>query len=162
MEDLELTERAERYAQLSGIGLELETPVGHGTDGSVWASSRLTAVKALYRRRNYDLELECYKRFQARQVVNLAGFTVPQLVAWDDVLLIIEMELVTPPYILDFGKVAIDRRPDFSAEVWADWDEQIAELFESRLPDVRRLLLALERHGIYYLDPKPGNIMFEE
>jgi hypothetical protein len=137
MLDPELTERATYYAQVSDIFLELERPLGHGTDGCVWASSRLTAVKALYRRRNYELELACYERFRERGIVQLAGFSVPQLVAFSDELMMIEMELVTPPYILDFAKVSIDQRPDFSPEVLAEWNEQMADLFEQRLPKVR-------------------------
>jgi hypothetical protein len=91
---------------------------------------------------------------------DLRGFAVPELVDFDDDLLVVEMTIVSPPFLLDFGKVHLDRRPEFSAETIAEWRESMKELFEDRWPEVRLLLAALERYGIYYLDAKPGNIMF--
>jgi hypothetical protein len=49
----------------------------------------------------------------------------------------------------------------FSAETVAEWRESMQELFEHQWPEVLLLLAALERYGIFYLDAKPGNIMFE-
>jgi hypothetical protein len=38
----------------------------------------------------------------------------------------------------------------------------LQERFEERTAEVRKLLSALEHHyGIWYADPKPGNIQFE-
>ena len=85
---------------------------------------------------------------------------MPKLLDFDDNLLVVEMTIVSPPFLLDFGKVHLDRRPEFSAETIAEWRESMKELFEDRWPEVRLLLAALERYGIYYLDAKPGNIMF--
>ncbi len=129
-------------------------------DGAVWETNRKTAVKVLERQTNYDLELECYRRFQAAEVDSINGFWVPRLVGFDDSLLVIEMEIVAPPFIIDFAKVRLDRPYDFSEEVIADWNESGQELFEERWPQVKSLLWALERFGIYYMDAKPGNIMF--
>jgi hypothetical protein len=114
----------------------------------------------LEREHNYRLERESYQRLQAAGVTELRGFAVPELIDFDDELLVIEMTIVSPPFLLDFGKVHFDRRPEFSAETLADWRESMQELFEDRWPEVRLLLAALERYGIYYLDAKPGNIMF--
>jgi hypothetical protein len=161
MTDSTLQQRAIEYAKLSGISLDLNTPLGHGTDGSVWRSNRKTAVKALVTQINYTKEKVCYQRFSVAGVSNLLGFSIPQLVAFDDALQVIEMTIVDVPFILDFAKAYIDTRPDFSPEVWQDWNEQGRELFDDRWRQVRSLISALEQFGIYYLDAKPGNIMFE-
>ena len=69
------------------------------------------------------------------------------------------MGVVKPPYLLDFGKAHFSS-PDFSPEVMADWEEERRELFGARVweESIRPLLWKLESLGIYYLDPKPGNI----
>jgi hypothetical protein len=160
MNDPSLLERALEYARLSGITLDLKTPLGDGEDGSVWKSSRKTAVKALERERNYGIELECYQRFKENKITTIQGFSVPQLIGFDDKLWIIEMGIVTAPYILDFAKSWLDRPADYTDETLSDWDAQGSELFEDRWPQVRSLLTSLKRFGIYYYDAKPGNIRF--
>ena len=160
MPDSTLEERAIAYAKLCGIALDLKTPLGHGTDGSVWRSDRKTAVKALYRQHNYSLESECYQRFAKHKVTNIRGFSVPELIGLNDDLWIVEMRIVTPPFILDFAKVTLDRPPDFSPEVLEEWEQECQERFEDHWPEVQTLLWALKRYGIHYLDAKPANIMF--
>src|SRR5438105_4271573 len=132
MIDSDLQERASEYARLCGISLDLKTPLGHGTDGSVWKSSRKTAVKVLYHTINYTKERTCYQRFAASGVIKLLSFSVPQLVGFNDSLQVVEMKLVNAPFILDFAKAYIDSSPDFSAEVWQEWDDQGRELFDDR------------------------------
>ena len=131
-------------------------------DGEVWESSRQTAVKALRRQQNYTAELECYERFLANGVERIRGFAVPQSVGHDNALQIVEIEIVAPPYIIDFAKCRLDTPFDFSPEVMADWNEAGAEIFEDRWRKVKKLLWALEQYGIYYLDAKPGNITFAD
>ena len=72
------------------------------------------------------------------------------------------MTIVARPFILDFAKVYLDRPPDYSPEVLADDEERNSEVFEERWREVKSLLWALRQYGIYYMDPKPGNIMFED
>jgi hypothetical protein len=160
MNELRAQERAEEYAKARNITLDFDRPLGSGIDGRVWPSNRDTAAKVFERQHNYLLERECYQRLQAAQVSKLRNFAVPKLVDFDDNLLVVEMTIVSPPFLLDFGKVHLDRRPEFSAETLAEWRESMQELFEHQWPEVRLLLAALERYGIYYLDAKPGNIMF--
>ena len=148
------------FEYASDHGIVIERALGYGTDGSVWASSRNTAVKVLERRRVYEVELECYQRLQQSNVTQIQGLAVPRLYGFDDDRQIVEIGLVTSPYILDFGKSSLDKPIDFSSEQLADWDEQGRELFEDRWPDVLTLLWALKQYGIYYYDAKPQNIMF--
>jgi hypothetical protein len=158
----ELQQRAIVYAQLWGFTLELSTPLGHGQDGAVWRSSRNSAVKALERVENYRIEKECYQRFLAKQATSLEGFEIPKLIGVDDDLRVIEMRIVTPPFLLDFAKAWLDAPKEWPEGVLEDWESDRSEMFdgEPRWSKVKELLAALESFGIYYYDVKPGNIMF--
>lgn len=68
------------------------------------------------------------------------------------------MEIVKPPYLLDFGKAHLDQRPDFSEETMAEWEESLVELFGDDVPRIKALLRKLTLFGIYYYDAKPANI----
>ncbi len=160
MSDQILEERARLYEKHCGIQIHFDRPLGSGTDGSVWNTSRGTAVKALARQKNYINELECYKRFLAADITEIDGLSIPNLVGYSDELWIIELGIVAPPFILDFAKVYLDSAPDYSVEVLAEDEERCREIFEDRWPRVKSLIYALRRYGIYYMDPKPGNIMF--
>ncbi len=142
--------------------LDLSTPLGHGTDGSVWRTGNKTAVKALEHPKNYTTELTCYQRFASNRVTNIQGFSIPQLIGHDDRLLVIEMRIVTAPYILDFAKAYLDRRPDYPEATWNDWEAEGIERFEDRWPQVKSLIWGLQKYGIYYYDAKPANIAFAE
>jgi hypothetical protein len=99
-----LEEHAVAYAKLSGMTLNLKSPLGYGNDGSVWKTSKNSAVKAIENERKYTIEAECYKRFAKNGITKIDGFAVPQLFGCNDDLLVIEMGIVTAPYILDFAK----------------------------------------------------------
>jgi hypothetical protein len=80
---------------------------------------------------------------------------------YDDELLVVEMDLMqTPPYIIDFAKVRLNNPPEFSEETLADLEEQGRELFEDNWPAAKMVMAALESFLIFYLDPKPYNIVF--
>lgn len=159
-DSLILEAKALAYARQNSIRLNRKKLIGYGSDGTVWKSSRNTAVKALRHTEGYTKELECYKRLMAEGVTEIRGFSVPQLIGSDQELQVIEMKIVTPPYILDFAKVYFDTPPDFSAETWAYWNDERAEWFGAeRWKKVELLLSALNWYGIYYVDPRPGNIM---
>lgn len=105
--------------------------------------------------------LECYQRFQAQRIRELDGFAIPFLEDFDEALMAIEMTLVDPPYLLDFGKVHIDAPPPYHgdpqllANAFAEWRER----FGSDWQDVAFVLKTLEkRFGIFYADPRPSNI----
>ncbi len=159
MADSNLEVRARLYGESQGISIEKS--LGYGSDGSVWKTSRRTAVKVFHSSSIYAVELECYRRLQEAQVSEICGFAVPRLAAHSDELLAIEMSLVNPPYVLDFGKVALDRQPDYPpatiAYVRAEQQEWWGELY----PTIQAIVRRLQMLGIYYADPKPGNIMPE-
>jgi hypothetical protein len=88
-------------------------------------------------------------------------FWVPKMLGFDDELMVIEMDLMQrPPYIIVFAKVRIDRPPDFFIETQRDIDDRGRECFEQKWPAVQSLMATLESFQIYYLDPRPGNIVF--
>jgi hypothetical protein len=129
MNELSAQERALQYSKARNITLNFDRPLGSGIDGRVWPSDRDTAAKVFERQHNYLLECECYQRLRAAHVSKLRDFAVPKLVDFDDELLVVEMTIVSPPFLLDFGKVHFDRRPEFSAETLAEWRESMRELF---------------------------------
>lgn len=132
--------------------------LGGGTDGSIWQTVEGTAVKAFEREKNYLPEVECYRRLRAESVNEIMGFAVPELEGYSNELMAIEMTIVEPPFLLDFGKVYLDSEPEYftDQEIMANWMQEGRDLFE----DVQQLLSALWKYGICYVDPKPGNIRF--
>ena len=88
------------------------------------------------------------------------GFHVPQFVGADDNLRVIEMSIVTRPFVLDFAGAYLDAPPDFPAEIWAEWEAGEREQFEARWPEVEAVLAALKELGIYMVDVSPNNIAF--
>ena len=147
------------YADHEGMGL-IEC-IGQGIDGTVWKSTRQSAIKASYRRETFERERDCYRRLFEHTVRSLAGFDVPELLNYHNDLQIIEMTIVFPPCILDFGKAYVDAPPDYSAEALAEAEEAERELFtEEQWKQVRLVRAALMRYGIHYFDARPSNVMF--
>lgn len=70
------------------------------------------------------------------------------------------MSIVAQPFVLDFAAAYLDARPEFPADVWADWEADKREQFEGRWPAVQKVLAAFEELGIYLLDVSPSNIAF--
>jgi hypothetical protein len=85
---------------------------------------------------------------------------VPRLIESDDGLLVIEMSIVSAPYLIDFGKAYLDSEPDHSAETWAEHHQEQREIWEDKYNEVQAVLWALRQLGIFYRDAKPGNLMF--
>jgi hypothetical protein len=152
---------AESYAKNNGHRILRKARLGGGTDGEVWRSTRPSAVKAVVNAKNYQDELESYKRLKVAGIHSLCGFDIPRLFGWDDTLQVIEMSIVQPPYLLDFGKVYFDGPPTdiYDDERMKQAEAEAKAHFGANWPAVSRLLYALrERVGIWYVDPKPSNI----
>ncbi len=160
---VEIERLAKQYGDRKEIVVNYQQPFGLGTDGSVWPTSNNSALKILYRQSNYENEKECYLRLREQGIRRIMGFAVPQLIDFDDEYRAIEMGVVRPPYILDFGKVYLDQQPPY----WSDAQSlevfhlEGEENFGEHWRKVRAILLFLEKRlGIYYVDPKPANIHF--
>ena len=93
-------------------------------------------------------------------VKEILGFNVPQLIRFDDELLVVEMSVVSRPFVLDFAGAYLDYVPDFSDEIWSEWEAEKREQFESRWPRVLEVLGKLEEFDIHMVDVSPSNIAF--
>jgi len=155
-----LESRAQQYARLYDLTVNFEKPLGYGNDGYVWRSSQNTAIKVIERERAYRSELYSYQRLEQAGISEINGLAIPTLVNSHDKLMIIEMDVVTPPYLIDFGKVWLDRAPDYSQDAWDQWESVGHDDFGDRWGDVKAVLAILQQLGIHYVDPKLGNINF--
>lgn len=133
-------------------------------DGTIWRTSRHSVVKTFEREQNYHDERECYRRFQESKVETISGFAVPAFIDDDFDLLVVELSIVRPPFLLDFGKVYLDTPPPYwnDSEIMGHWHDEGRENFGKRWSKVLSVIRILEGFGIYYVDPKPGNIMFAD
>ena len=161
----ELLTRAKAYAER--YGLDIETPeLGSGVHGIVLPAkcqsvAGKTAIKVHERERFYERERDVYLRLQERGVLKIRSCNVPQLVAFDDDLWVIEMSIVRRPFVLDFAGAYLDSPPDYPQETLEEWKKEKQEQFGAAWPEVRRVLAELESHGIYMADVSPGNVALQ-
>ena len=127
----------------------------------VWKTNRETAIKVFDRIENFSREVACYTILGERDIYDVAGFTVPQLIEEDHELRVVEMSIVSAPYLLDFGKSWVGTRPDYSSEQWGEYEEGRKELFGANWDLIKSAMSILRRYGIYYIDPSPNNINCE-
>jgi len=78
---------------------------------------RHSAVKVLKFQPLYERERNAYFRLRERGVVEVLGCNVPQLIEHDDDLWIVEMSVVTRPFVLDFAGAYLDFPPDYPREL---------------------------------------------
>ncbi len=155
----DIPKRARLYARKRRI--EIVGKLGSGQDGWVGKSDEKTAIKFFERERAFRSERRAYERLAAHGINSIDGFDIPSLIHVDDLEMVIEMDIVQPPFILDFGKAHIDLRPDFTEDVMKEHEANQRELWgDDRWPQILSIVWQLERIGIYYLDTKPGNIAF--
>jgi hypothetical protein len=157
--------RAQEFAQ--GRGLSLGNQLGHGVHGIVFATESQpekgvpavqSAVKVHEREAAYCQERDVYLRLKENAVTAIQGCHVPQILSYDDQSWIIEMTVVSPPFVLDFAGAFLDRAPGFSEEVLADWRAEKQDQFGTRWPEVETILRALQANGIYLVDVSPSNV----
>jgi hypothetical protein len=145
---------------------KLGQPLGFGVHGNVFTVEGQTdagpsAIKVHERERFYVRERDVYLRLAEEGVSSILNCRVPRMLRYDDGLWVIEMEIVTPPYLLDFAGAYLDEPPEFSDDVLAEWDAEKREQFGSQWPKVQAILRALEKHGVYLVDVNPGNVRVE-
>ena len=156
-------ERLERYTR--GRELTVLAALGSGTQGSVYlianlSRTRRTAVKFHRRQIAYFRERDVFLRLRDLEIDEVNGHAVPILIGHDDELLAIEMTTVSPPFVLDFGGAYLDRPPEYSDEVWEDWNRMKSEAFEENWPAVEEILGEFQSFGIYIADVNTSNIRF--
>jgi hypothetical protein len=163
----EIVRRGREYAERNRVNLGEE--LGFGVHGIVFVAESQTepgepavcaAIKVHEREADYCRERDVYLRLRGLGVNSIRGCRVPQLLRYDDKLWVLEMTVVTRPFVLDFAGAFLDQAPDFSDEVLADWRAEKQEQFGTRWPEVQAILRALEGYGIFLLDVTPNNISF--
>jgi hypothetical protein len=158
MANLDVQERLRLYCELKKCAIILP-PLGYGTDGGVWQTDRRTAVKVFERLWNYETERDCYRILKDKEINEIHGFAVPRLIDYHDGLMTVEIDIVEPPYILDFGKAYLNGvQPRFSREVLADSYAAQKEIWGEYWPIVCKILGRLRSLGINHIDPSPSNI----
>jgi hypothetical protein len=164
MSDIAL-EHAETYAARHQF--RLTKRLGFGIHGIVLVAQEKvkkhrSAVKAHNSAEFYFREHAVYERLREAGVTEVLGFHVPQLIRAAEDLCVIEMTIVTRPFLLDFAGAYLDKRPAFSDEIWGEWESQKREQFGDRWKTVQAVINALEGLGIYLVDVTPANIAFAE
>ena len=70
------------------------------------------------------------------------------------------MTIVTRPFVVDFAGAYVGAPPEFSEEIWAEWEAEKREQFGARWKTVRAVMDAVEDLGVYLVDVSPNNIAF--
>jgi hypothetical protein len=145
--------------------LHLAERLGFGIHGIVFvaennAKAGKTAIKAHRTSEPFQRERAVYERLRETGVSKILDFNVPQLIRVDELLLVVEMTVVTRPFVLDFAGAFLDGPPDFPDETWAEWEAEKHEQFDVRWPKVRAVLRELEMLDIYMVDVSPSNVAF--
>lgn len=153
-------ERLTAYAEKQGFTLEKE--FGSGWDGIVFSTSKGSAVKSLRYEKLFCNERDIYLRLQEKNVGAVLGFAIPRLFDYDNALWVIEMQIVTPPFVLDFAGAYLDKVPPFFRAELVPWEAEKREQFGSNWPRVKSIMSHLRRYGIHLANVKPGNIVFAE
>jgi hypothetical protein len=127
IEKSELLRRATEYC--FRVGAQLGPQLGYGVHGTVFAVHNQTdleqsAIKIHERERPYQRERDVYRRLAETSVSAVRNCRVPRMLRCDDDLWVIEISIVTPPYLLDFAGAYLDKSPDFSEDVLAEWEAE--------------------------------------
>ena len=163
MGDIALTNAA---AYAARHHLHLAERLGFGVHGTVYVAEHegkdRSAVKAHNSPEFHRRKCAVYERLGDAAVTEILGFHVPQLLRSDRDLSVIEMTVVTPPFVLDFAGAYLDERPQFPEEVWAEWESHKQEQFANHWRTVQTVMNALEELRIFLVDVSPSNIAFAD
>jgi hypothetical protein len=143
--------------------LELSSRLGKGIQGLVFSTLQKTALKVHCRKEAYEREKNAYLRLREKDIQKIRNLAIPKFVSSNDKLLIIEMSIVSPPYLLDFGSAYLDYPPEHLLEEnylsSPDSDEESQE----RKYIIQMILSDLEyQAGIFFSDTHKWNIALEE
>ena len=141
--------------------------LGFGIHGSVHVvehklKRRKSAIKAHRAAEFFLRERAAYELLKSRGVSEVLGFHVPQFIRADSELQVIEMTIVTRPFVVDFAGAYVGASPEFSEEIWAEWEAEKREQFAARWTAVQAVIDALGDLGVRLVDVSPSNIAFLE
>ena len=134
------------------------TQLGAGMGGVVYLSPLGTsAIKVYHRAESFNTELHAYEILRDVGITSIMGLTVPEVIAANADLWVLEMTVVKPPFLLDFAGVRFTE-PDFQDDALQGWYERIDDFFGPNAWFVYNVYNALAMHEVFYMDFKPGNI----
>ena len=93
--------------------------------------------KPFSRKFKYDSEIACFERLDGVQ--DIGGLAVPFLIDFDASLMVVEMSIVDPPCIVDFGKCYLDIPPEYwrSKATMEQWECDLGRALRTRDADCR-------------------------
>lgn len=158
--DDQLLSRLYEYAKLKK--LRIHEHLGGGIQGVVCSTTLPSAVKAFKAELHYQREVAAYERIKERNITEVLGFAVPKPLSHHDGLMVIHMEIVRPPFVVDFASAGVDDylyeyTPEMIAESLLERKERFEE---GQWPTVLKIISKFRSHGIFLSDVKPGNITF--
>lgn len=135
--------------------------LGWGVSGFVFLSPDLrTAIKVHHYPHGYVAEVKADMLLKQHRVTSLHGLTIPKLRNHSPSRNLIQIDFVSPPYLLDFAGVKFSD-PDFSADTMDDIHATIEERFGKNADIAYAVYHSLLRYGIYYLDLRQSNLNLE-
>lgn len=157
-------ERILAYERLTGQQLLGLLGPGPGQDGFVMESSAMTAVKFFDREARFIREAEVYALLLERKIRTIAGHNIPRLKNVVQNLMVLEIEIVQRPFILDFAGAKLPHEvPDFEPEIVAEHHERLRDLFGDRWAEALHVAEMFRlATGYTLLDIHPGNIAFAD
>jgi hypothetical protein len=144
-------------------GRTLHEQLGWGNEGLVYSTTSKTAIKAYLHENLYENERRVYERLSEKSVTKVRGFAVPIFVAASDELRVLEMTIVSPPFIIDFAGAYLDKRPPYAddEEILEGWEQNGREQFgDERWSEVKSLVAAFAGMRIYLNDVHSRNLIF--
>lgn len=132
--------------------------LGWGVSGVVFATGdNRTAVKVHHYAEGHATEVEAYRRLAKAKLFRIDDIIIPRMRAFDSSLRAIQMDFVSPPFLLDFAGVMF-KKPDFEPHVWEEWKQGIFQKFGPNQDFAYRVLQRLKKLSIYYLDLRESNL----
>jgi hypothetical protein len=148
-----------RIETLAGsFGMSLARQFGFGYDGMVFKTDAGTAIKGFKHKELCCNERDVYLRLHELDLFEVCGASIPHIFSNDDNLWCIEMEIVAPPFVLDFAGAYLDARPEFPEDVMAAWTAEKQEQYGEDWAWVQDIMRELAGVGVHLADVKPGNI----
>jgi len=152
----EIKDRIETYCHRSQRSLAKQ--IGFGYDGLVFETNQKSAVKGLKHQQLHRQERDVYLRLAEYDMTVVRDCQIPTMLGRDDELWVVEMEIVSPPFVLDFAGAYLDFPPEYPDDVLAAWRTEKREQYGEDWPWVQDIMRDLASIGIYLADVKPGNI----
>lgn len=150
-------ERAEALAR-KYIGSPVPlTRIGWGVSGFVFRTADRRVLKLHKRQEGFDTEVRAYQMLRRRGMVRVNGLNIPTLYGKREVERIVLMDLVQPPFLLDFAGVHF-RPPDFEESVVEYQHGQVRQWYGPNAHIVYAACESLKKIGIYYTDIRTSNI----